>query len=166
LRARQERARAGDVDGQTALDAIDHHRLDRLFLVVSGLDVIPGTQSLRLLVREVDVAFFGFPFIPHHIDFVARLEAGFALVIQHLGERQHALGLGADVDHHVLVGKLKHGAFDDAVFADRLLGFGGKGFECGCEIVRLSGRLVFGAGSRDRFIFSSGAGHGWFLFRS
>src|SRR5215468_8800668 len=43
-------------------------------------------------------------------------------------------------------GELQHRTFDDAVFADALLGFGGEGFK-GC------GEIVGGGG-----------GHGWFLF--
>src|SRR4029077_9831092 len=60
LRAGQERARPRDIDGQTALDAIDHHRLDRLLLVIGDLDVIPRAQPLGFLVRKIDVTFLGF----------------------------------------------------------------------------------------------------------
>src|ERR1700739_3923693 len=164
LRAGQERAGTRDIDGQPAFDTVDHHRLDRLLLVIGGLDVVPRTQPLRLLMRKVDVAFLGFTLIAHHVDFVARLEAGFALVVENFSERQHAFRLGADVDHDMLVGQLQHGAFDDAVFADRLLGFSGEGFECGCEIVNVRCRLFFGGGSNG-FVFGSGARHGWVFFR-
>ena len=55
-----------------------------LLLVVSFLDLFPGPQALRLLVREVDVALFGLALVAHDVDFVARLELGLALVIEHL----------------------------------------------------------------------------------
>src|ERR1700704_6568111 len=62
LRAWQERARAEDVYREPALDALDNHSLDRLLLVVSLFDFFPGVDALRLLVREIDVAFLSLPF--------------------------------------------------------------------------------------------------------
>ena len=115
-----------NVDGQAALDALHDDALDRLLLVVGPLDLVPCAQPLRLLVREVDVALFGFALVAHHVDFVAGLELRLALVIEHFRERHHAFGLRADIDDHVGAGQLQHGAFDDVVFADRFLGFGGE----------------------------------------
>jgi hypothetical protein len=85
------KARPGDVHRQTALDAVNYECLNRPLLVVCRLDLIPCPQALRLLVREIDVTLFGLAFLAHHIDFVARLEARLAFVIQHFSERQHAL---------------------------------------------------------------------------
>ncbi len=59
LRAGQESARAKNVDRQAALDAIDDASLYRSLVVVGLLNLVPGAQTLRLLVREVDVALFG-----------------------------------------------------------------------------------------------------------
>ncbi len=101
LRAGQERMRAMDVDRQTALDAVDDDGLDGLLLVVGLFDFFPGVNALRLLVREVDVAFFGLALVAHDVDFIAGLELGIALMIEHLRKRQHAFRLGADIDHHV-----------------------------------------------------------------
>ena len=101
LRAGQEGARAENVDGEAAFDAFDDDGFDRLLLVVGFFDFVPGVNALRLLVRKVDVAFLGLALVAHHVDFVAGLELGLALVIEHFGERQHAFGLGADVDHHM-----------------------------------------------------------------
>ena len=55
---------------------------DRRLVVVSLLDVVPRAQALGLLVREVDVAFLGLALFAHHVDFVAGLEPGLALVVQ------------------------------------------------------------------------------------
>ena len=73
LRARQKRARAQDVDRQAALDAVDDARLDRGLVVVGLLDLVPRPQALGLVVREVDVAFFGVSLVAHHGDFLARV---------------------------------------------------------------------------------------------
>ncbi len=134
LRTRQEGLRAQNIDGQAALDALDHHCLDRLLLVVRLLNLVPGAQPLRLLVGEVDVAFLGLTLVAHHVDFVAGLEAGIAGVVQHFGERQHALGLGADIHHHVGGGDLQHGALDDVVFAGGFFGLGSETLERGGEV--------------------------------
>ena len=127
--------RAVNVDRQTALDAIDHDRLDRLLLVVRLLNFFPGVDALRLLVRQPDVSLLGFALIAHDIDFVAGLELWLALVVQNFREREHAFRLCADVDYHVRAGELQHRAFDDAVFADRFFGLSGEGLERGGEIL-------------------------------
>ena len=101
LRTGQERARAENVDGEAAFDAFDHDCFDRLLVVIGLLNFVPCVNALRLLVREVDVAFLGLALVAHHVDFVAGLYLGLALVIEHFGERQHAFRLGANVDHHV-----------------------------------------------------------------
>ena len=134
LRARQESVGAENVDGQAAFNAVDDDGLDGLLFVVGFLDFFPGVNALRLLVREVDVAFLGLALVAHHVDFVAGLELGLALVIEHFRQRQHAFRLGADVDYHVRGGQLQHRAFDDAVFADGLFGFGGEGLQHGGEV--------------------------------
>ena len=117
LRPRQERLGAQNIDGQAALDALDHRRLDRLLLVVRLLNLVPGAQPLRLLVGEVDVAFLGLTLVAHDGDLVAGLEARLAGVVHHFGDGEHAFGLGADIHHHVGGGNLQHRALDDVVFA-------------------------------------------------
>ena len=129
LRARQEGARALNVDGQAALDAFHDDALDRLLLVVSALNLVPRPQPLCLQVREVDVALFGFTLVPHHVDLVAGLELGLALVIENLRNRRHAFGFRPDIDDDVGRGQFDHGAFDYVIVADRFLGFGSR--SCG-----------------------------------
>ena len=126
--------RAENVDRQAALDAIDHDGFDGLLFGVSLLDFFPRVDALRLLVREVDVAFLGRALVAHHVDLVAGLELGLALVIEHFRQRQHAFRLGTDVDDHVRAGQLQHRAFDDAVFTHGLFGFGGEGLQHGGEV--------------------------------
>ena len=69
-------------------------------LLVEGLvDLVPGAQALRLLVREVDVAFFGVAGLAHDGDLVAALHRHVAFVIRKFGDRNYAFGLVADVDY-------------------------------------------------------------------
>src|SRR5579864_1187901 len=128
LRAGQERMRAHDVDGEAALNAINDNCLDRLLFVMSLFDFFPSVNALRFLVREVDVALFGFAFFAHHVDFIAGLELRIAFVIKHFGKRQHAFRLGADVDDDMRAGQLQNGALDNAIVTDGLFGLRGEGF--------------------------------------
>ena len=129
LRAGQEGVRSEDVDRQSALDAVNDDGLDWLFLVIGLLDLFPGMNALGLLVRKRDVTFLGLALVAHHVDFVARLKLWLAFVIEDLRKRQHAFRFRADIYDHMGGRELKHGAFDHAVFADRLFGFGGEGLE-------------------------------------
>ena len=114
---------------------------------MSLLNLIPGVQPLCLLVREVDVAFLRLAFVPHHVDFLAGLELRIPLVIEHFGDGQHSFRFRADVDDDVSGSELEHRAADHAVFANRLLGFGGEGLERRREVfsrTRSCGRWLFG----------------------
>ena len=142
LRTRQKRVRAVNVDGESALDAVDHDSMDRLLFVVSLLDFFPGVNALRLLVREVDVAFLGLTLVAHDIDLVAGLELGLALVIENFRQRQHAFRLGADIHDHVRAGQLQDRALDDAVFTHRLFGLGREVLENRGEVLAGSGFVV------------------------
>ena len=152
LRAGQERARAEDVDRQAALDAIDDARLHRGLVVEGLLDLVPGAQPLRLLVGEVDVALFGVAGLAHDGDLVAALHRDVAFVVLELRHRNHAFGLVADVDDHVLRRDLQHRAGDDLLFVERGFGLGLfllEGFQSGGEIFHAG--FFFGArGSRSR----------------
>ena len=110
LRARQEGARAMNVNSQAAFDTFHHDALDRLLFVVSALNLVPRAQPLRLQVREVDVALFGLALLPHHVDLVAGLELRLALVIENFRDRHHAFGFRSDIDDHVGRGQFHHAA--------------------------------------------------------
>src|ERR1035441_2020133 len=140
LRAGQKGVRTLNVEGQATLDALDDDALDGLLLVVSALDLVPRAQALRFQVREVHVALFVFTFLAHHVDLVAGLELGLALVIENLGDRRHAFRLGSDIDHHVGRGQLHHATFNNVVLAHGFLGFG-------LEAVQRGGKIIAGGGS-------------------
>src|ERR1700733_215476 len=135
LRPGQKRVRALNIYREAALDAIDHTRLDRLLLVVSLLNFFPGVDALSFLVRKADVPLLGFALIAHDIDFVARLELWLALVVENFRKREHAFRFCPDVYYYVRCRQLQHGAFDHAIFADRLLGFSREAFEHRGEIL-------------------------------
>ena len=70
---------------------------------------------------EIDITFLSLALLPHDVDLITGLELGVALVIENLGDRQHAFGFGANIDHDVSRRKLQHGAFEHVIFADRFL---------------------------------------------
>ena len=126
--------------------------VDGPLLVVSLFDFIPGAQSLRLFVRKVDVAFLAFALHPHHVNFVTRVELGVALVVQHLGDGQHALGLGADIHNDMRGSQLEHRTLEHVIFADRFFALGGERLQSGGE--------VFAAGADGGLLFRSWLGLG------
>ncbi len=93
LRSRQKRSCAQNVDREPALGSLNHHRLNRPLFVMRFLHLVPGVEFARFLMRQVDVALFRLPLLPHHFNFVARLHLRLAFVIQHLRKRQHAFRL-------------------------------------------------------------------------
>src|SRR6266849_1134886 len=155
LRPWQKSAGAHDIDGQPALDAIDDDGLDGLPLVVRFLNFVPGMNALRLLVREIDVAFLGLTLVAHYVDFVAGLEPRIAFVVENFRERQHAFRLGTDVDDHVGARQLEHGAFDHTVFADGFFGFRGESFERGGKVFAGGGGLLIRVSRRGCVLVGS-----------
>src|ERR1700678_129558 len=152
LGARQERARALNVDGKAALDALYDDAFDRLLFVVGALNLIPGAQTLRFEMREVDVSLFGLALLAHDIDFVAGLKLRIALVIEDLRNRRHAFGFRSDIDEDVGRGELHDGAFYHVIVADRFFCLVLKVMERGGKIVaagsgavlaRIFGRFTF-----------------------
>ncbi len=114
LRAGQERLQA-DVDHQAALDAAQHDALDRDLGVRGFFQRVPNFVAQRLVVADEVAAFLLLTF-HDHFHLVADVELRRAGVVQHLLQRDHTLGLQADIDHHMLVGDLDHRAGDDRLF--------------------------------------------------
>ena len=127
LRAGQKSVRAHNVHGQAALDSIDHHALNRLLLVMSFFDLIPGMNALRLLMRKVNVTFLSLALLAHYVDFIAGLDFRLALMVEHFRKRQHAFRLRANVHNHVRSGELQYRTLNDAVVSGGLFGFSGEG---------------------------------------
>ena len=101
-------------------------------------------------MREIDVAFLSLALIPHDVDFVTGLEPRLALEIEHFGKRQHALGLRADIHHHVRRGKLQHRALEDFVLAHRFFTLGGKALQSRGEVFGAAGLFVLSLGRLRR----------------
>ena len=135
LGARKECPHTHDFYRQAALDTLDHHRLNGPLFLVGLLNFVPGTQSLCFLVGKPDVAFLGFALVAHHVDLIPGLESGVAFVIQHFGQRQHALGFGADVHHDVGGGKLQHGTFERLIVARSFFALRGEGRQSSSEVI-------------------------------
>ena len=117
LRAGQERAHA-DVDGETALDALDDAADDDLALRVGLLDLVPDLHLLGLLAREDDVAFAILGALEQHVDDVARLHRDLAGLVDELFDGDDAFGLEADVDDDFGRRDFDDGALDDFAFRD------------------------------------------------
>jgi hypothetical protein len=141
LRAGQKGSCTENVYREATLGALNDDSFDRALLVVSFFYFVPGVKAGCFLVRKIDVAFLCLALLAHHFDFVAGLNLRLALVIEHLGQRQHAFRLRADVDNHMGRSQLQHCAFDDAIFSNRLLAFGGEVLKRGSKI--FAGVLVF-----------------------
>ena len=117
LRAGQERADA-DVDGQTALDALDDAADDDLALGVGLLDVVPDLHLLGFFAREDDVAFAVFGALEQHVDDVAGLHRDLSGLVDELVDGDDAFGLVADVDDDFRWRDFEDGALDDLAFRD------------------------------------------------
>src|SRR5581483_114456 len=134
LRAGKKRLCSLDVHGEPALDTFHDHGLDGLLLVVGLFDIVPGSQARCLLMRKVNVAFLSRTLVAHYVDFVTGLELGIAFVIQHFGNGQHPLRLGADVHDDMRRSNLQHRALYYLVFADRFFALGSEVLERGREV--------------------------------
>ena len=117
LAAGEERAHA-DVDGETALDALDDAADDDLALGEGLLDLVPDLHLLGFFAREDDVAVAVLGALEQHVDDVARLHHHRAVLVEELVDRDDALGLVADVDDDFVVGDLQDRALDDLAFRD------------------------------------------------
>src|SRR5262245_60321677 len=83
LRTGEERAHA-DVDGEPALDSLDHAADDDLALGIGLLDLVPDLHLLGLLTREHDVTFAVFRALQQHVDDVAGLHRDVAVLVHEL----------------------------------------------------------------------------------
>src|ERR1039458_1585093 len=137
-------APARNVEMPPSFHALHDDALDRLLFVVSALDLAPRSQPMRLQMREVDVALFGFALLPHYVDLIAGLELRLALVIESLGNQHHAFGFRSDIDDDVGRGQFHHAAFDYVVVANRFLGFGLEVVEGSREIIAASRGILGG----------------------
>ena len=138
LRAGQERAHA-DVDRQSALDALDDAADDDLALGVGLLDLVPDLHLLGFFAREDDVAFAILGALEQHVDDVAGLHRDLAVLVEELADRDHALGLVADVDDDFRRGDLEDRALDDLAFRDvseaAIVEIQQPGVLCGVDLV-------------------------------
>ena len=139
LRAGQECLDA-DVDGKTTLDAAEHHALDGNLGVGGLFQLVPDLVAQGLFVAD-QVAAFGLFALNDHLNRVAGLELGDAVDVQHLLQRDEALGLEADIDDNMLVGDLDDGAGNDDLFCGQVLGSGGLGCLLAIEVRQCGGEV-------------------------
>ncbi len=123
-RGGQEAAHA-EVDDQAALDDLDHGALDRLARLRGGFDPPPGLLEARALLRHHQPAVLVLLDQDDRVDLLA--EVHLVLGVDRLADRQlvrrdHALGLVADVDEHLVLVDPHDVAGDDLALLDRLEG--------------------------------------------
>ena len=137
LGARQKCARAENVHRQTTLDAVDDPSFNGSFVVVSFFDLVPGVQTLRLLVGEIYVALLRVALFDHYVDGVAGLELHVTVVVLGFFQGHNALGFQANIHHQVVAVDANHRALEDAVFVSGEFGLLLlERLECCCEIFR------------------------------
>src|SRR5450631_2279072 len=113
LRARQERHRAVEVDGEAALDLVEDDAV-HLFVVVERLfELAPALLAARLVARQHRLAERVLDAVEKHLDHVADLEFAIAAGPGEFAQCHAAFSLQADVDNgHVLLDR-NNGALDD-----------------------------------------------------
>ena len=148
-RRRQEAADA-EVEDETALDDLDHAAVDGLAALGSSLDRLPGELEARTLLGE-DQTPLGV-LLRHHerVDLLAerhlvgRVDRA---ADRQLGDRDHAFGLVADVDEHLVLVDAHDRAVHDLALVDR---------REGCVVV--GNQLPIGADDPDT-VFEDGNFH-------
>ena len=98
LRARQERHRAVEIDGEAALDLVEDDALDLLVGLEGLLELAPALLAPRLVARQHRFAERILDALQIDFDGVADLDFGLAARAGEFAERDAPFGLGADVD--------------------------------------------------------------------
>jgi hypothetical protein len=122
LRAREERLHATlDGDAQPPLHPRGDGALDQLVPLAGGADLVPHLQLVGLLLGEEHQAVVGLLALDEHVHPVARGHDRLAAArVGELAERDHPLGLVADVDDDRVLGQADDGPGDDISFAERI----------------------------------------------
>ena len=133
LRARQERHRAVEIDGEAALDLIEDDALDLLVGLEGLLELAPAFLAPRLVARQHRLAERVLDALQVDFDGVADLDFVGAARGRELAERDAAFGLRADVDDGEVLLDADNGPFDDGPFlqsaaAERFVEHGGEVF--------------------------------------
>src|SRR5260221_1033186 len=124
LRARQERHRAIEIDGEAALDLIEDDAVHLLVVVERLLELAPAFLAARLVARQHGLAERVLDAVEKHLDLVADLEIGLAAGPCEFAQRHAAFGFQADVDDgHVLLDR-NNDALDDGAFLQVAAGKG------------------------------------------
>ncbi|MCY1229619.1 hypothetical protein D9M72_419880 [compost metagenome] len=111
--ARQERADAADVDGETALDLAIDNALDHFFGVEGGFQNQPGLGTLGFLAGQLGFTEAVFHCVKRNVDLVTHLDGQFALFVEELLDRDDALGFQARMDGDPVTIDVDHDAGDD-----------------------------------------------------
>src|SRR5476649_2234961 len=97
LRARQERHRAVEIDGEAALDLIEDDAVHLLVVVEGLLELAPAFLAARLVARQHGLAERILDAVEKYLDLVADLEFALLAGSCEFTQRHAAFGLEADV---------------------------------------------------------------------
>ena len=133
LRARQERHRAVEIDGEAALDLVEDDAVDLLVVLEGLLELAPALLAARLVARQHRLAERVLDALQIDFDGVADLDFAGAAGGRELAERDAPLGLRADVDDGHVLFDADDGPFDDGTFlqiaaAERFIEHSGEVF--------------------------------------
>ena len=139
LRARQERHRAVEIDGEAALDLIEDDALDLLVVLERLLELAPAFLAARLVAREHRFAERILDALEIDLDVVADLDLGGAAGPGEFAQRHAAFGLEPDVDDREVLLDPDDRALDDGPFlqmavAERLIEHAAKSSRDGAAV--------------------------------
>ena len=116
LAAGKERHGAGEIDGESSLDAAEDDAFDARGLLEGRLQQGPGLLAARLLAGKDGISVTVFVAFQVDVDFVPDLDAGLLALEGEFPEGHAAHRLQADIDHRHVVfdgddAAFEHGAF-------------------------------------------------------
>ena len=113
--ARGEEDRDADIDEQSTLYLAGDLALDGVALLVVLDDPFPALLPVSLLLGEHDEAALVLEGLEENVDLVADIDF---VPVAPVVDRDHALGLVANVDDHVVANDVEDSARDDSVWAE------------------------------------------------
>ena len=116
LRARQERHRAVEIDGEAALDLVEDRAGDLLVILERGLELAPAFLAARLVAREHRLTERVLDALQVDFHFVADLEVLAAAGAGEFAQLNAPFGLQSDVDDGDILLDADDGSLDDGTF--------------------------------------------------
>src|SRR5690554_504258 len=111
--ARQERADAVNVNGETTFDLAVDNAFDHCLLFESLLQVFPGFSALRFLTGQTGFTKTIFHRVESYINLISDLDIQASGVVKKLGNRNHAFGFQAGMNSYPVAVDVNDCPFDN-----------------------------------------------------